>query len=187
MSRYVERERKRPDIARSILDSNVIPSLGKKKCTEVTRRDVIQMLDKIVDRGARAMANRTMSVTKQMLQFGVDRGILTSNVCADLKKKSVGGVEKRRERNLSFKEIKDFWAKIEEFPTYKSVPIALKLLLVTAQRRGEIAAAEWSHIDLRAKKLWTIPAANSKNGKEHLVPQFDACLHCKSGHHICTI
>ena len=82
------------------------------------------------------MANRTMSLMKQLLQFGVDRGILTVNVCADMKKKSVGGVEKGRDRTLSFKEIKDFWLKVEKFPTYKSVPIALKILLVTAQRRG---------------------------------------------------
>ena len=116
------------------------------------------------------MANRTMSLMKQLLQFGVDRGILTVNVCADMKKKSVGGVEKGRDRTLSFKEIKDFWLKVEKFPTYKSVPIALKILLVTAQRRGEIAAAEWSHIDLQGRRLWTIPASNSKNGKEHHVP-----------------
>ncbi len=67
-------------------------------------------------------------------------------------------------------QIKDFWLKIEQFPTYKSIPIALKILLVTAQRRGELAAAEWSHVDLQDKKLWTIPASNSKNGKEHRVP-----------------
>lgn len=170
MSRYVERERKRPELAREILNANVLSSLGKMKCIDLTRRDVIQMLDKIVDRGARSMANRTLSLMKQMLQFGVERGILSVNVCADIKKKSVGGIEKGRDRNLSHKEIKHFWLKVEKFPTHKSVPIALKILLVTAQRRGEIATAEWRHLDLEDKKLWTIPAANSKNNKEHRVP-----------------
>jgi len=170
MTRYVEKHRKRPEQVCQILTANVIPSIGKLKCTQVTQRDVIQMLDKIVDRGARTMANHTMSIMKQMFQFGVERGIVTVNVCAAIKKKSVGGIEKIRDRNLSFKEIKDFWLKIESFPTYKSVPIALKILLITAQRRGEIATAEWHHIDLQRNKLWTIPAANSKNGKEHHVP-----------------
>lgn len=170
MSRYVERERKRPELARQILKANVLSSLGKMKCKDLARRDVIQMLDKIVDRGARSMANRTLSLMKQMLQYGVERGILAVNVCADIKKKSVGGVEKGRDRNLSFKEIKAFWLKVEKFPTHKSVPIALKILLITAQRRGEIATAEWSHLDLDDKKVWTIPATNSKNSKEHHVP-----------------
>jgi len=170
ISRYVERERKRPELAREILNANVLSSLGKVKCKELTRRDVIQMLDKIVDRGARSMANRTLSLMKQMLQFGVERGILTVNVCADIKKKSVGGVEKGRDRNLSYKEIKAFWLTVETFTTHKSVPLALKILLITAQRRGEIATAEWSHLDLEDKKVWTIPAANSKNKKEHHVP-----------------
>lgn len=170
MTRYVERERKRPEHARQIIKANVLTSLGKMKCKDLTRRDAIQMLDKIVDRGARSMANRTLSLMKQMLQYGVERGILSVNVCADIKKKSVGGVEKGRDRNLSFKEIKAFWLNVEKFPTHKSVPIALKILLITAQRRGEIATAEWSHLDLEDKKVWTIPAANSKNSKEHYVP-----------------
>jgi integrase len=47
--------------------------------------------------------------------------------------------------------------------------IALKLLLVTGQRRGELSKARWEHVNLDGA-LWIIPAANSKNGKEHKVP-----------------
>jgi integrase len=47
--------------------------------------------------------------------------------------------------------------------------IACRLLLVTAQRRGELAKARWADIDVQAA-TWTIPAEHSKNGKTHVVP-----------------
>jgi len=46
---------------------------------------------------------------------------------------------------------------------------ALQLLLVTAQRRGEVITMEWEEIDLEGR-VWTLPAEKSKNGRGHRVP-----------------
>ncbi len=53
--------------------------------------------------------------------------------------------------------------------------LALEVLILTAARSGEVRGATWSEVDLEAK-LWTVPAARMKRGKEHLVPLSPAAL-----------
>src|SRR5262249_15520268 len=114
MTRYVEREHKRPAYARQILDSDVLPNLGLTKAKDVTRRDVIRMLDRIVDRGSPVQANRTASLVKQMFQFAVERGVIDTNPCADIRRQTVGGTEHSRERNLSPEEIRALWLGLDD-------------------------------------------------------------------------
>lgn len=52
---------------------------------------------------------------------------------------------------------------------------ALQFLILTAARSGEVRGAKWSEIDKHAK-VWTIPAARMKAGKEHRVPLSDATI-----------
>lgn len=57
-----------------------------------------------------------------------------------------------------------------------SVPrLALEFLILTAARSGEVRGAKWAEIDLEAK-LWTVPAARMKMGKDHVVPLSDAAM-----------
>ncbi len=192
MARYVERERKRPDTVRQILDADVLPALGAMKANAVTRRDIVRMLDAIVDRGAPVQANRTASLVKQMFQFAVERGVIEANPCADIRRQTVGGTEQSRSRALGHDEIRAVWLGLgrlsqrgaaarpapfrklkpeEKKAAWISKPLAaaLKLLLVTGQRRGELVKAKWADVDLEGA-IWTIPAKNSKNGREHQVP-----------------
>lgn len=181
MERFVNKERRRPDHAKQMLDADVVPALGKIRVKDITRRHVVKMLDDIVDRGAPVQANRTASLTKQMFQYAVERGIIDANPCSDIRRQTIGGTEKSRDRNLDENEIKAFWKRIGE--TTKDTPIpkketysiglpmvaSLRLLLVTAQRRGELVKAQWSEVDLSSAS-WEIPAQNSKNGRAHKVP-----------------
>jgi len=181
MERYINVKRKRPDNAEQMLNADVIPKLGLLKVKDVTRRHVTMMLDAIVDRKANIQANRTSSLVKQMFQFAVERGMIESNPCSSIRRHTVGGTETGRDRNLSRDEIKKFWNKLESathvesdrkkgiYPIGKSMVTALKLLLVTGQRRGELVKAKKSDVDLD-KTIWTIPAENSKNGRAHRVP-----------------
>jgi integrase len=52
---------------------------------------------------------------------------------------------------------------------------ALEFVILTATRSGEVRGATWAEID-RAAKVWTVPAARMKAGKEHRVPLSDAAL-----------
>jgi integrase len=87
-----------------------------------------------------------------------------------------GGEEKPRKRILTAEEVKDFWAKVDTAEMAEPTKLALKLLLVTAQRRGELTFAKWSHIDTDAK-VWTIPVellktshARREDPEPHTVP-----------------
>ena len=57
MERVVTQERKRPDFARRIIDKDILPAIGNQPARDVTDRQIINLLDRIVDRGARAKAN----------------------------------------------------------------------------------------------------------------------------------
>jgi integrase len=83
-----------------------------------------------------------------------------------------GGTEKSRRRKLDDREIRIFWKKLTRSRLNVEVRIALKLILVTAQRPGEVALAARSEFDLE-RRIWTIPAERSKNGQQHEVPLSD--------------
>jgi integrase len=168
-----------------LLNKDVKPIWGKHKAKDITRRDVILLLDKIKERGAPIQANRTLACVRRMFNFAVERDIITASPCAAVK---AVAKERRRERMLSTAEIKNLWNGLDEPDLIEPCPIkadavkivhqikmsdstklALKLQLATAQRKGEIIGAEWNEMDLEAG-WWTIPAAKAKNGNTHRVP-----------------
>ncbi len=149
-----------------ILDKDIRPAWGKRKARDITRRDVIQLLDKIKERGAPIIANRTFACVRRMFNFAIERDVVAASPCAQIK---APAKENRRDRCLSLDEIKIFWNCLNNAPMSEATRLALKFQLITAQRKGEVISAEWSEIDL-ASSMWTIPAQKSKNGNAHRVP-----------------
>jgi integrase len=149
-----------------ILEKDVLPAWGKRKARDITRRDVIRLLDHIVDRGAPIGANRTLAVIRKMFNFAVSRDIVPASPCAATQ---APAPENRRDRVLSPEELKAFWHGLDKTKITLGIRLALKLQLVTAQRKGEVISAEWADLDLEGG-WWTIPAEKSKNRLAHRVP-----------------
>lgn len=149
-----------------VLNKEVIPGWGKNKAKSITRRDVIKLLDKIVARGAPISANNTFAIIRRMFRFGIERDLIETTPCYGIRKPAKS---QQRDRVLSDKEIKLLWENISNIEATPGIKLAIKLQLVTAQRRGEIAQAQWKHIDLETN-WWTIPSINSKNQLSHRVP-----------------
>jgi len=148
-----------------ILDHDIIDAWGMRKAKDITRRDVILLLDKIVDRGAPISANRTHALLHKMFRFAVGRDIIPFNPCADMPKPSV---EHQKDRVLSNDEIKTHWHGIMTSTEMSDLTrYALLLQLTTAQRQGEIASMRWNEIN---GDMWTISAERAKNGLAHRVP-----------------
>ncbi len=147
-----------------ILKMDVLPVLGHKKVTEVTRKDVSSLLDSIVARGAPIAANRTLAVVRKMFNWAVDRGDLEANPIAG---RSAPTKEQSRDRVLTDAEIQRFWEGLNRASMDPMTALALKFMLVTAQRLGEVCTLRREHID---QGIWTIPADIAKNGKAHRVP-----------------
>ena len=155
-----------------ILKKDVASIIGKRKAKDVTKRDIILILDQVIDRGAPIAANRTLAAIRRMFNFAVERDIITITPCYGVKAPSK---ENRRERVLSEDEIKSFWHGIDNASMFETSKLALKLQLVTGQRKGEIVSAEWDEFDFK-NNWWTIPASKAKNGNPHLVPLSELAL-----------
>ena len=148
------------------LRKDVLPAWGTKKAKEIRRRDVILLLDKIVERGSPIQANRTLAIVRRMFNFAVSRDILDATPVAMVQ---APAKEHARERVLSPDEMRTFWYGLDEAPMSEAVKLALKLELVTAQRKGELIGAPLSEFDFE-DAVWTIPGERSKNGIAHRVP-----------------
>ena len=119
------------------------------------------------------MANRVASLLAQMFKFGIHRAIVESSPVMLLYRP--GGKEKPRSRALSAEELKAFLQKLDEACRFLRLPRVLRVLLLTLQRRSELALAEWREFDL-AGKTCTIPDAHAKSGKGHVVPLSDLAV-----------
>lgn len=182
--------RKRPEAAAALLGyfghgatrskRNTVPTvlseLGDRKARDITKRDVVAFLDSIVDRGAPVTANRVYSLLKQMFTWAAGKDIIPAYPMLGVERP--GGDEKPRKRTLTEEEIRSFWIALDSPNVEMATPtrLALKLLLVTAQRRGEVTGARWSEFDLEGM-TWTIPVARLKSShsrreavEPHVVP-----------------
>ena len=149
-----------------ILKKEIVPHWGSCKAKDIKRRDIIALLDGIVDRGAPIQANRTLACVRRMFSWAIERDMLDASPCVQIK---APAPENRRDRALGDDELATFWHGLDDAKMIDTIRLALKFQLVTAQRKGEVIAAEWSEFD-RGNSLWTIPASKAKNGVQHVVP-----------------
>lgn len=148
---------------RRLLEKDVLPAWGKRKVQDITRRDVVVLLDKVRDRGAPVTANRLLGRLTRLFNFACERGILEESPCTRLKKIE----EHPRERVLTDTELAAFWQGLDDTGIHPGTALALRLILVTGQRPGEVSGMAWAEVD---EDWWTIPAKRTKNGREHRVP-----------------
>ena len=146
------------------LKAEIVPRWGKRKLTDITRRDLVLVLDEIKERGAPVMANRVLAYTRKMFSWAVsERAVLDVNPFLMMSRPSK---ETSRERALSEAEIRTFWHNLDDCRMSDQIKRALKLILVTGQRPGEIIGMHRNEI---SGDWWEIPAARSKNKMAHRV------------------
>jgi integrase len=147
-----------------LLRRDVLPFWSTRPVRGITRQDVIELIDRVADRGARIHANRVLAAVRVLFNWTLSRGVIEASPAAGVK---APGAEMIRERVLSEDELREVWRVAEATP-YPFGPF-FKLLILTAQRRDEVAGMRWSEID-EARALWTIPGERAKNGRAHEVP-----------------
>ena len=147
---------------------DVLPVLGAVRVEDVTRGMVASLLDGVVRRGSKVIANYLLSDMKQMFRFACSRGIVELNPCETLTKTQFGGAKVERDRVLSEVEITELQTKITGAKLQKRTEAALWLMLGTGCRVGELSQARWAAVDL-VNRVWTIPKQDAKNGKAHRI------------------
>jgi integrase len=132
-----------------------------RQMREITRGDIKELI-RVKARTAPIAANRLMSLVSRIFNWALKEELIDSSPAMRLDRP---GKEVERDRNLTSDEIRIVWNGFDRL----GYPFGhlFKLLLVTGQRRGEVAGMKWSEI---SEDGWKLPNERSKNGKGHLIP-----------------
>ena len=159
-----------------LFTKDVLPFIGSMYAEDVTRQNISNLLLNIVERDAKVIAGRTLTSIRQCYGYGIGIGLLEHDPTSHLKKAAFAGKSVIRERVLSEEELVHLLT--VALPASSLSPkgkAAIKILLSTAVRIGELLKAKYEHIDLD-RKQWFIPKENAKNGKEHLIHLSDYAI-----------
>jgi integrase len=146
----------------------LLPRWGGLAVTDITESHVRDLV-KAKARDYEAMARNLLALIRRIFNWAIDQRAygLEHSPCARLKPNKLVGEKEPRTRVLCNLELRALWRAAESM----GAPYGAfyRMLLLTGQRRNEVAGACWSEIDLK-EKLWTIPAERMKAGAAHEVP-----------------
>lgn len=158
------------------LEDNAFRDLGHLTIDEITPMHVIATVRKIEARGALDVANRVKQSIAAVCRFAVQRGIALHNPAGDLN----GLVRQRKIQHRASLPREELPGFLRALDTYSErgrllTQLAIRLLVLTFVRSGELRGARWNEFDLE-DRLWRIPARRMKMDNEHLVPLSDQAL-----------
>ena len=154
-----------------MLRRDALPEWRNTHVTDLRRRDIIALIENKAQ-SAPIAANRLLELIRRVFNFAIRREIVEANPCVQVKKP---GVERAKDRVLSRIEIGELWLSLDGEWFTDHCAAALKLILATAQRPGEVITMCWENADLKGG-WWTIPAARAKNDLAHRVPLNETTL-----------
>jgi integrase len=183
LARLMERRRASTVFhTRRIIDLRVRPKWGDRYASEITRAQVRAVVEEVMAKPLRkkvgrptAEASTTLGIIERMFGYAVAEDLMTENPAKGIANPHILTA---RDRVLSDDEIKLFWSACEQLG-WPYGPL-FKLLLVTGQRRQEVASMRWSELDLD-KRLWSLPKERTKNNKAHDIPLSDAAVEIVEG------
>lgn len=152
------------------LNNDVLPFWKDRHLIDIHKRDAIELLERVASR-SRGQVNNVCRSARGVFKYAIDRGYIEYNPMLGLTKVVPALKYNPRTRYLSDTELKTIWLEL---------PAQLKLVLVTAQRPGEVAGMHREEIQIgvagqqfclkcRRCGVWTIPEERTKSGKVHLV------------------
>jgi integrase len=153
---------------------SLVDRWGNRRIGDITDTDIIEVLDR-VSGYAPILANRLHAVLSALFTWARKKRLVAANPCADLDRPSE---ERSRDRVLDDQELRRVWLAAGELGhPYTGI---VRLLILTGQRRNEIADLRWSEIDLEERVLH-LPKERTKNGRAHDVPLSASALAVVAG------
>jgi integrase len=147
---------------RQMTEGIIRPKLGSLRLKAVGRHDVERLHASL--KATPYRANRVLSLLSSMFSMAQQRGLLADNPVRKIPRFQ----EDRRERWLSEEEMSRFTAALDAYPDQNAAD-ALRLLLLTGAREGEVLNSEWEQFDL-PRGTWTKPSHHTKQKKIEHVP-----------------
>jgi integrase len=141
----------------------VLPAWRGRTIGSIRRRDVIELVEGVAADGRGYHANRVLAALSKLFNWLVARDVLAFSPVVGVEPPHK---EEARTRVLSDDELRALWLACE---SDGALGQAIRLLILTGQRRNEVSRMSWPEID-EERRLWTLPAARTKNAREHVVP-----------------
>lgn len=150
------------------INKDILPTLRDVALIDIKRAMLVDILDGVVKRGARVMANHLFGDLRQFFNFAIAREWVDTHPLAGLTKEKIGGRQKERDRYLSEDEIIELNKQLPAANLLRTTELAIWIMLSTCCRVGELSQARWENVDIEGGE-WFIPAGNSKNAKDHTI------------------
>ncbi len=164
----IELRHKKSGLAtKKVIEKDCLKPWGWKKVSDIKRRDIVVLIDRVRNR-APVLANRLLGYLSRLFNFASERGVIEGSPCTRIRKPE----ETPRDRVLTDDEIKTLWNALDlentDIDIYRVSKLALKMILLTGQRPGEVAGMRFDEID--ADDFWNVPAGRRKSGDPNRVP-----------------
>jgi integrase len=162
IAQRLSRNRTAGEIAR-LLRREVGKAWSGKSIHEISKRDVVEVISAVEQRGAPVAANKTLKSIKTFLRWCVGRAVLDQSPAEGV---PLPAKEVTRDRVLDDRELVQVMLAARKIGgPYGGI---VELLALTGQRREEVARLTWQELDLQ-QRVWTIPKSRTKNAKAHVV------------------
>jgi integrase len=162
---YAKKHNKSWKQAEALVRRYALPRWGKLTASTVTRADVKKLMASIE---APIAANQTLAAVSAIFTWALKEDILEANPCKLIERNPT----KSRERVLSDSELPDMWASFDDAGLI--VGTALKLILLTGQRSGEVCHMRYEHLrdgwwEMPGEPVPSVGWPGTKNGDAHRV------------------
>lgn len=167
--KYESWSKNHADLVWSRLEKNILPWMKNRPISDITTRELLDVLRKIEKRGAVETARRVGQVCNQIFIYAVASGYTDVNIAGSLNQ----ALKERKVKSFPAitepKQIKALLNAIDDFEGSFIVRQALRFAPLVFVRPGELRKAEWKNFDLD-EGLWIIPADKMKMKRDHIVP-----------------
>ena len=157
------------------MNNNAIVHIGNKALKDVTRLDILDLLQKMADRDVYELQRRILNLLNRIYKYAVTYNIVDHNIIADIDTQNILNLPKRKHFSAitNEDEIKQLMIDIKDYRnTFKgdvSTYYALNLAPYVFTRPYNLRFAQWDEIDLE-KGIWDIPGSKMKTGKDFIIP-----------------
>ncbi|WP_413493778.1 tyrosine-type recombinase/integrase [Morganella psychrotolerans] len=149
-------------------EKDVFPYIGDRPITDIKPLELLEVLSIMEKRGATEKLKKVRQRCGEVWKYAIITGRAEYNPAPDL---AGAFIPHKREHyaHLMVSELPDFLSSIDKYMGSQIVRTALRVLILTGVRPGELRKAEWSEINFD-KAIWEIPAEKMKMRRPHIVP-----------------
>lgn len=147
---------------RAILQQESLADFRKRRASSITKKDVVAILDLLVERGTPHAAVNLLGKLRAMFNWAVGRDMLVANPCLGIKPPAK---TTQRDRVLTDAEIAAVWNACDKVA--QPFGVMVRMLMLTGARRNEVAQMRRSEL---VGDIWTLPAQRSKSGRQNALP-----------------